>query len=404
VIRVLEAVFAILLVLVSLCLGYLYFLILASILRRRAPISDRPVHAFAIAIPAHNEEEIIGTTVDHLLQLDYPRDMYDIHVVSDNSTDRTAEIVRRRGVQCWERFDEARRSKGYALAWLFERLLCHERAYDAIVVFDADSRVAASFLRVMDAGLCQGRQVLQGRHVIANPGDNWYTATMYIIFVLYNLHNTGRSNLGFSARLMGDGMCFAREVLERFPWTTVGLTEDAEYQALLLLEDIRVAFAPDALSYGEIPTSLAAARRQRSRWMYGRAEVARRLVPVLLQSGLRRLSLVQLDGVIEQVMPSYSTLLTLWGAVALIGGGLDLLVGGFAMLWGWVLGLGIALALHPVLGLLLAGAPRSLYVYLAFAPFYVLWRTAIRLRVRLQQGPMGWVRTPRKAANERGDP
>ena len=124
-------------------------------------------------------------------------------------------------------------------------------------------------------------------------------------------------------------MCFAREVLERFPWTMASLTEDAEYQALLLREGIRVTFVPDALSYGEIPTSLAAARKQRSRWMYGRAEVARRLAPVLLHSGLRRRSLVQLDGVIEQVMPSYSTLLMLCSLVALIGGSLDLLVGGF---------------------------------------------------------------------------
>jgi len=401
---VLGAILAVPLVLVSLCLGYLYFQVLVGIPRRSVPIPDQPVHAFAIAIPAHNEEEVIGTTVDNLLRLDYPRDMYDIHVVSDNSTDRTAEIVRRRGVHCWERFDEVRRSKGHALTWLFQRILRHQRAYDAIVIFDADSHVEASFLRVIDAGLCQGRQALQGHHVIANPDDNWFTAAMYVGFVLDNLRNAGRSNLGFSAKLMGDGMCFSREVLERFPWTTVSLTEDAEYQALLLLNAVRVAFAPDAISRGQIPTSLATARQQRSRWMQGRIEVARRMRPMLLRSGLRKRSLAQLDGAIEQVMPSYSTLLTLWGVVALMGASFDLLVGRFVMPWKWVLGLGAAFALYPVLGLLLAGAPRSLYRHLAFAPFYVLWRTGIRLWMHLQRGPRGWVRTPRKAANERGDP
>lgn len=399
---VLGAALAIPLTLISLCLGYLYFLVLASIPRRRVPIPDQPVHTFAIAIPAHNEEAVIGATVDCLLQLDYPLDMYAIYVVSDNSTDCTAEIVRRCGVTCWERFDEICRSKGYALAWLFERLLRHESGYDAIVVFDADSRVDASFLRVMDAGLCQGQRMLQGHHVIANPADNWYTSVMYITFVLYNLYNAGRSNLGFSARLMGDGMCFTREVLERFPWTTVGQTEDAEYQALLLLNGIRVAFVPDALSYGEMPTSLAAARQQRSRWMQGRADLSRRLAPMLLQAGLRRCSLAQLDGAIEQVMPSYSTLLTLWGVVALVGGGLDLLAGSLAIPWGWVLGLGVSFALYPILALLLAGAPSSLYLCLAFAPFYVLWRTVVGLGVRLQRGSRGWVRTPRKAENKRG--
>jgi len=219
--------------------------------------------------------------------------------------------------------------------------------------------------------------------------------------VLDNLRNAGRSSLGFSAKLMGDGMCFAREVLESHPWTAASLTEDAEYQALLLLNRIRVAFAPNALSYGELPTSLAAAQRQRSRWMQGRAEVSRRLTSVLLQAGLRNRSLAQLDGAVEQAMPSYSTLLTLWGLVALVGGSLDLLVGGFAMPWRWVLGLGGGFALYPILGLLLAGAPRSLYRYLALSPLYVLWRTSVRVWVRLRGGEGGWVRTPRGAAGER---
>ncbi|HEC34292.1 MAG TPA: glycosyltransferase [Chloroflexi bacterium] len=395
-----EVILAILLALVTLCLGYLYFLTLAGVPRRRAPLPDRPLHTFAIVIPAHNEEAVIGATMDCLLQLDYPQGMYEVYVVSDNSTDRTAEIVRQRGVVCWERFDEARRGKGYALAWLFERIL-GEGKYDAVVVFDADSRVEAAFLRVMNAGLVQGQQVIQGRHVIANPADNWFTAAMYVGFVLDNLRNSGRSNLGFSAKLMGDGMCFARQVLERFPWTATCLTEDTEYRAFLLLNNVRVTFAPDAVSYGEIPASLAAARGQRSRWMQGRAEVTRRLAPALLRAGLRNRNLAQLDGAIEQAMPSYSTLLTLWGLVALVGGGLDLLIGGFAMPWGWVLVLGAGFVLYPLLGLLLSRAPAAIYRHLALAPLYVLWRTGVRLWVRLRRGTGAWVRTPRRAADKK---
>jgi len=395
----LNVLFAVPLALASLCLGYLYFLVLAGIPRPHPRVPERPAHTFAIAIPAHNEEAVIGGTVDRLLRLDYPQEMYEVHVVSDNSTDRTAEIVRSHGARCWERFDEVHRGKGHALAWLFERIL-GEGKCDAVVVFDADSRVGPSFLRMMDAWLCQGRRVLQGHHIIANPADNWFTAAMYIGFVLDNLRNGGRSNLGFSAKLMGDGMCFAREVLERFPWTATSLTEDAEYRVLLLLNGIRVAFVPEAVSRGELPTSLTAARRQRSRWMQGRADVSHRLAPALLRAGLRDRDLAQLDGFLEQVMPSYSTLLTLWGGVMLVGGGLDLLLAGFGMPWGWVLGLGTAFALYPLLGLLLAGAPRPVYRHLALAPLYALWRTAVRLWVRIGRGPAGWVRTPRKTMDE----
>jgi cellulose synthase/poly-beta-1,6-N-acetylglucosamine synthase-like glycosyltransferase len=390
--------------LVSLCLGYLYLLALASIANRPPSPSDPPVHRFAIAIPACNEEEVIGATLDALLKLDYPRSLFDIHVVSDNSTDSTAEIVRERDVSCWERFDDTRRSKGHALVWLFERILEHERSYTAIVVFDADSRVDARFLRAMDRDLRRGGLVLQGRHVIANLSHNWYSAAMYTSFALDNLRNGGRSALGLSAKLMGDGMCFAREVLERHPWMATNLTEDAEYQALLLLNGIRVTFVPDALSYGEIPTSLGVAGRQWSRWMHGRSEVSRRLAPQLLRRGLENRNLAQLDGAIEQVMPSLSTLVVSWGLVAMGGGAVDLLTRGLALPWGWILGLGAAFGLYPVLGLLLAGAPRAVYAYLALAPFYSLWRTGLRVWVNLRKRPQQWVRTPRSSASKpRGD-
>jgi cellulose synthase/poly-beta-1,6-N-acetylglucosamine synthase-like glycosyltransferase len=384
---------------VSLCLGYLYVLLLASVLGRRSEEPTNPTHRFAIAIPAHNEAAVIGATIDGLLEMDYPPRLFDIHVVSDNSSDETAEIARGRGAVCWERVDDLRRSKGHALAWLFERILSHERAYDAVVVFDADSRVDRSFLRVMDAELAGSSRALQGRHVIANPDDNWYTAAMYTSFVLDNLRNAGRSSLGLSAKLMGDGMGFAREVLERFPWTAAGLTEDAEYQATLLLQGIRVRFVPHALSYGDIPTSLNAARHQWARWMQGRSDVSRKLASRLLRAGIVNRDLAQLDGAVEQVMPSFSTLVMLWGTIVLTTAGAHCLLPGFRAPWGWLLGAGVGFALYPILGLVLARAPRATYFYLALAPFYALWRSGVRLWVVLRRGPKAWVRTPRSAAD-----
>ncbi len=44
----------------------------------------------------------------------------------------------------------------------------------AIVVFDADTSVDPSFLRIMDARLANGSQVIQGQHVISNPSDGWF--------------------------------------------------------------------------------------------------------------------------------------------------------------------------------------------------------------------------------------
>ncbi len=383
--------------LVTLCLLYLYVLALGGI--RQAPVvSSKPRHRFAIAIPAHNEQATIGRTVIRLKEQDYPKDLFDIWVVADNCEDGTAAAAGEAGALCRERRDPAQRGKGFALAWLLHHILDHRPAYDAVVVFDADTIVDARFLRVMDAHLSQGHQVLQGKHVIANPAQGWFAAVMYMAFVMDNrLRNLGRSNLGLSSKLMGDAMCFARPVLEAHPWGATSQTEDAEYWATLLLNGMRAVFAPHAIAYGEMVTSLKSAQNQRARWMRGRAQVSGQLAPWLLRSGLSHLNWRQVDAAIELVMPSYSTLVM----VALLATALWAVAPG-VLPWFWFAATWAGLLAYPLLGLLLERAPARLYLYLAFAPFYALWRTWLRIWIRFRRGSAIWVRTPRSTETAQG--
>ena len=48
----------------------------------------------SIVVPAYNEEKTIKKTLDSLLALDWPKDMIQIIVVDDGSTDNTSEMVR----------------------------------------------------------------------------------------------------------------------------------------------------------------------------------------------------------------------------------------------------------------------------------------------------------------------
>jgi len=47
----------------------------------------------AIVIPAWNEAAVIGTSIDRLMLLDYPRNALRIFVVDDASTDDTPDVV-----------------------------------------------------------------------------------------------------------------------------------------------------------------------------------------------------------------------------------------------------------------------------------------------------------------------
>jgi len=49
---------------------------------------------FSFVIPAHNEERYIGTTLQRIIRLDYPKDQYEVVVVENGSTDATLEVIK----------------------------------------------------------------------------------------------------------------------------------------------------------------------------------------------------------------------------------------------------------------------------------------------------------------------
>ena len=85
---------------------------------------------FAVIVPAHNEEGVIGKLVQSLKKQDYPDTEYEIFVIADNCTDGTADAARKAGASVLERTDAQRRGKGYAMEWFFERLYKMEREFD----------------------------------------------------------------------------------------------------------------------------------------------------------------------------------------------------------------------------------------------------------------------------------
>lgn len=385
------------LILIAIGVSYLWILALASIRTSRLEGGAVARHRFAIATPAHDEAAVIGRTVSTLRQLDYPNNLYDIFVVADHCTDRTAELARQQGVICYERHEEPRRSKGAALAWLFQHILAVGTPHDAVVVFDADTQVDAGFLRAMDARLSAGEEAIQGRHCISNPHHGWFSALTWAMFMVDNrFQNQGRSNLGLSAKLMGDSICFRADLLERLGWSTEGLTEDYEFRMRLLLEGVRIRYEPAAIAYGEAPATWSAARAQRSRWLKGTHEASKHYGQTMLREGLRRRNLALLDGAAQSLLPSYSTL-TLISVVGLIA---HLALGSAVapgLAYGWLV-LVLLLGVYPLFGLALERAPFLAYLVILSGPVFIAWRTWLSLVSRFGRRKVTWVRTEHGAS------
>ena len=368
---------------------YHYVLLLAGSTRqRRADAASRPLHRLAVVVPAHNEQAVISRTIGHLLTQTYPRTHYDIHIIADHCSDDTAGVARAAGAQVHVRLEAPGGRKGYALAWLLQRLLAAPQTYDAFVIFDADSRPEPNCLAALQRQLAAGAGIVQGRHVIANPTASLFAALADVDMRLNNrIRNQAKANLHLSARLMGDAMCFHRDILLQHPWVGAeSLTEDRDYGIYLVTQGRQIAFAADALSLGQSTTTWHSATPQRMRWYGGAFALQKRYVATLAARSVRHLDADAFDKLLELTLPPFSIMAVLSPLLAALR-----LLGGERVLPG--VGLWAASWLYPVAGLALERAPRSAYRALLIGPLYVMWRVWIGGRVRWRRAPIPWART-----------
>lgn len=293
----------------------LYYFIIGffGLWRRKEDKILIPEKTFAIIVAAHNEEQVIGQLVENLHVLNYPKELYDIFVIADNCKDSTAQIARNSGAIVYERFNLEQRGKGYAMEWMFAKLFCLKRKYDAVVVFDADNIVHPNFLLEMNNRLCKGEKVIQGYLDAKNPNDTWTAGVFAISFWVANhLWHLAKYNIGLSSILGGTGMCIATDILKKFGWGATCLTEDLEFTMKVLLKGTRTTWAHDAIIYDEKPLTFMQSWYQRKRWAQGYFDVAARYIPKLLIEGIKKRDIRILDGILPLLQPYFLILSTVF--------------------------------------------------------------------------------------------
>ena len=293
-------------------LAYRWLFALAYLIegRRERPVdpSIRP-RRFAVLVPAHDEEMLIGDLIRSIRAADYPQREIEIVVVADNCTDHTVERARELGAVTHERNAPNDRGKGQALRWGLERI--DLAAFDAVAVIDADNLVDRNFFAAMNRELERGAQVLQGYDGLSNPGESTLTRMVEITSVMKNLlFCGGKAALGFSTLLMGTGMVFTSEVLRKIGWHATSIGEDLEQSFVLAELGIPIRFVSDARVSAQEAVTLRQGFAQRQRWATGRQALRARGLRAI-RDGIRRRQWGLVDAGIEIVVPTYSMTLNL---------------------------------------------------------------------------------------------
>lgn len=360
--------------------------------RQGAPAQQQT--RFAILVPAHNEEVLLGGVLRSLEAQDYPHDRFQTIVIADNCTDETAPRARAfMGTWVYERHDAVEKGKGQALRWMFERLEAEGKVFDAYVIIDADSVAEPDLLAGFARLIAQGAPAIQARYGVLNGEEAPSAALRWFALTLKNhVRPTGRFMLGWSTQLLGNGMCLTRSVLTRHPWRASALSEDYQYYLTLAEAGVRVWYLPDSGVRSHMPTRFDQLRTQDIRWEspqpnHGEWRSAWRL----LRAGLAHRDPVWVEASWEAIAPPLSPqvagLLVTTVASVLLDDGSGLFLSA-------ALDLGLLFFLSSAF--VVARPPQMLFKALWHVPEFVAWKLWVYFVLsRSKKHTSTWVRTNR---------
>jgi 1,2-diacylglycerol 3-beta-glucosyltransferase len=406
------------------------FVLSLPVLARRDP-QEGPRQAMFLIMPAHNEEAVIGDTLESLVRLDYNR--YAVLVVNDGSTDATGELAREfeatgRVLVVDRRPEVAGRGKGAVLNEgyrVLNRLLEEDHPLvagfdrDVVVgVVDADGHLEADALHEV-AKLFADPHVagVQMGVIIGDAREGLLERCQDLEFVGFShLAQAARDRIG-SVGLGGNGQftrLAALRSLGRPPWTDC-LTEDLDLGLNLTRLGWKIRFCRTTAVTQQGVRTIRAWLRQRTRWAQGHYQCWHHVPRLLGATNVRLATRIDL-----------SLYLFFVAFVMFVAANLAIAAAG-ATGWIWVNNEFLAflpagptrnitmevIGLSPVVMLLARYQQRSphplrwweLPAYgAAFALYVYLWTLASMLAwFRLVSGRIGWAKT-RRVAREAAAP
>ena len=258
----------------------------------KAPASSPDLPFVTIQLPIFNELYVVERLLDHIVQLDYPKDRYEIQVL-DDSTDETVEISKRKvaeyqakgyQIKLFHRVDR----KGYK-AGALKAAMPYAKG-DFIAIFDADFLPRAEFLLTTipyfdnpEVGIVQTRW----EHI-----NEDYSMLTRLQAMQLNVHFTveqmGRRAGNYMLQFNGTAGVWRRATIEDAGgWEADTLTEDLDLSYRAQLKGWRIMYLEKFGSPAELPAEMNGLKSQQFRWMKGGAENAKKLLPAVWRSDLK---------------------------------------------------------------------------------------------------------------------
>ncbi|RHJ90405.1 glycosyltransferase [Parabacteroides bouchesdurhonensis] len=246
---------------------YLFIFALYSLKKRRYVYpTAKKKYRFAVLFPAYDEDNIIVDSIQSFLMQEYPREKYDIIVISDHMSDETNQRLEELSATVIK-VETPRSTKAKALQIATDYIDKSDKKYDIIVILDADNIVKTNYLDKINDAFYSGCSAIQTHRVAKNRDTNTAVLDAVSEEINNSIFRKGHTQLGFSSALIGSGMAFEYDLFRENIHKIGNIGVDKQLEKSLLMQNIYIEYLELVLTYDEKISGKAGFYNQRRRWL-----------------------------------------------------------------------------------------------------------------------------------------
>lgn len=257
----------------------LYLLFMALRSKRVEIIQQKHISLpkVTLQLPLYNERFVVIRLLEHVLTIDYPKELIQIQIL-DDSTDETSQLIQefiqsnQLDTTIWQHIQRKERT-GYKAGALQYGLEIAQGEF--IAIFDADFMPQKNFL-LQTIPFFQNEEigVIQTRWSFVNKSYSLLTRAQAIMLdTHFSIEQLGRSKAKAFINFNGTAGIWRKEcILDAGGWQDDTLTEDLDLSFRAQANGWKFQYLFDVHSPSELPITFDAFRTQQFRWSKGAAE------------------------------------------------------------------------------------------------------------------------------------
>ena len=246
--------------------GYPSLMAIAA-LKSKPKNKDYSVQPFvSVIVPTYNEEKVIAERMENLVELDYPKDNYEIIVVDSDSTDSTTEIVEetiKEHDKPNTRLIKEEERKGKASAINLGKK--HAKG-EIVLITDANSIFDKNVLKeIMPHFKDPKVGAVSGRYFISNPDETPPSSEAFYWEIEY-ITLLGESFLDSISTVIGTISAWRKELMN---FRSKTISEDLDMTIQVRRNGYKIRYEPEAKVYEPSATTPEDQIKQRKRTSLG---------------------------------------------------------------------------------------------------------------------------------------